>query len=132
MVFLVLEAHGALHFGGGANERAQGIARKRVVVSAGIHVLKLAGLMVATLGVGALEKKTFNFVGRVERVTFLLVHVFGKGFEQAADVGGVGLATFVDDVAEDQDFTGTKNVGRAPVERTPIHVQAQVAFALRG
>src|SRR5215813_9591404 len=114
MVFLILEAHGALHFGGGVNKRAQRVAGQRVIVAAGIHVLKLAGLMITALGIRALEEKAFNFVSGVERVTFLLVHVFGKGFEQAADVGRVRFAAFVNDVAEDQHFTGTKNVGRAP------------------
>ena len=42
VVLFVLEAHGALHFGGGVDERAQRIAGQRVVVAAGVHVLELA------------------------------------------------------------------------------------------
>ena len=42
MVLLVLEAHGALHFGGGVDEGAQRIAGQRVMI-AGIDVFELAG-----------------------------------------------------------------------------------------
>ena len=52
VILLVLEAHGALHFGGGVDERAQRVAGQRVIVAAGVHVLELAGFVVAPLGVG--------------------------------------------------------------------------------
>ncbi len=42
MVLLVLEAHRALHFGGGVNEGAQRIAGQGVIVSAGVDVFELA------------------------------------------------------------------------------------------
>ncbi len=46
VVLLVLEAHGALHFGGGVDKVAQRIARQGVVVAARVHVLELAGLVI--------------------------------------------------------------------------------------
>ncbi len=72
MVLLVLEAHGALHFRGCVNKRAQRIARQRVVISAGIHVFKLAGFVVAPLRVHPLEEEAFNLVGRIQGVAFVL------------------------------------------------------------
>ena len=53
MVLLVLEAHGALHFGGGVDKRAQRVAGQRVVIAAGVDVLELAGFVIAPLGVRA-------------------------------------------------------------------------------
>src|SRR5262249_4251057 len=73
VILFILEAHGALHFGRGVNERAQRIAGQRVVVAAGIHVLKLAGLMVPAFGVGSGEEKALDFVGSIEGVAFLVV-----------------------------------------------------------
>ena len=73
VVLLVLEAHGALHFGGGIDKRAQRIARQRVIIAAGIDVLELAGLVVMPLGVGTLEQEAFDFIGGVEGVAVLLV-----------------------------------------------------------
>ena len=46
-----------------------------------------------------------------------LQELAGIGLEHAANVGGIGRAALVDDIAEHQHFAGTKNVGRAPVER---------------
>ena len=88
--------------------------------------------MVGALGVGALEEEAFDFIGRVQRVAVLFELPFGKRFEHAAHVGGVGLAAFVDDFAEDQDFAGPKDVGRTPVECGPVDAEAKIAFALRG
>ena len=45
VVLLVLETHGALHFGGRVDERAQRIAGQRVIVAAGVDVLELAGFV---------------------------------------------------------------------------------------
>src|SRR5260221_1669735 len=131
MVFLILEAHGALHFRRGIDERAQRIAGQRMVIAAGVHIVELAGFVVATLGVCALEEEALNFVGGVERIAFFLVHVISELFEQAADIGGVWLAAFVDYVAEDQDFARAQNIRRAPIKSTPIHWQSKVAFTLR-
>ena len=41
VILLVLEAHRALHFGGGVDEGAQRIAGERVVIAAGVDVLEL-------------------------------------------------------------------------------------------
>ena len=114
MILLILEAHGALHFGGGVDERAQRIAGQRVIVAAGVDVLELAGFVIVALGVGALEQEAFNFVGGVERVALLLVQLVGVALEHAANVGGVGRAVLVDDFAEDQHLAGAEDVGRTP------------------
>ena len=74
MVLLVLEAHGALHFGAVIDERAQRIAGQRVIVAAGVDVLELAGFVIAPLGVHALEEEAFDFVGGVQRVAVLFVN----------------------------------------------------------
>ncbi len=132
MILFVLEAHGALYFGYRIDEAAQGIAGQRVIVAAGVYVFELASFVVAALSVGAAEQEAFDFVGGVERVALFLMHLFGKFVEQAANVSHVRLATFIDHVAEDQDFAGAKDVSRAPVEGGPIQMQAQVALPLRG
>ena len=49
VILLVLEAHRALHFRGRVDERAQRVARQRVIVAAGVHVFELAGFVVAAL-----------------------------------------------------------------------------------
>ena len=73
VVFLVLEAHGALHFSRRVDERAQRIAGQRMIVAAGIDIFELAGFVIMALGVGAFEEESFDFVGGVERVALLLV-----------------------------------------------------------
>ena len=80
MVLLVLEAHGALHFGAAVDEQAQRIAGQRVVVAAGVDVLELAGLVIVPLGVRALEEEAFDFVGRVQRVAVLFVQALRVAF----------------------------------------------------
>src|SRR5260221_4143850 len=132
MVFLILKAVGALYFRCGIDEGAQWVGRQRMVIAAGVHIVELAGFVVATLGICALEEEALNFVGGVERIAFFLVHVISELFEQAADIGGVWLAAFVDYVAEDQDFARAQNIRRAPIKSTPIHWQSKVAFTLRG
>ena len=132
VIFLVLEAHGALHFGRGVDKRAQRIAGQRVIVSAGVDVFEFAGLVVVALGVGAFEEEAFDFVGGVERVALFLVQFVGIALQHAANVAGVGCAALVDDFAEHQHFAGAEHVGRRPVERAPVDAQAQIALALRG
>jgi hypothetical protein len=68
VVLLVLEAHGALHFGRGVDELAQRIERQRVIVAAAGDELELAGLVVLLLGVLAGEQEALNLGGRVQRV----------------------------------------------------------------
>jgi hypothetical protein len=80
VILLVLKTHRALHFRGGVDKRAQRIARKRVIISAGIDIFKLAGFVVAGLRVHAVEQKALDLVRSVERVTFLLVQFIGKSF----------------------------------------------------
>ena len=76
MVLLVLEAHGALHFGGGVDERAQRVAGQRVIVAAGVDVLELAvGFVIVPLRVGPLEEEALNFVGGVQGVSLLSCRV---------------------------------------------------------
>src|ERR1043166_1262262 len=109
MVFLILEAHGALHFSRGVNKRAQWISGERMVIAAGIHIFELVGFVVATLGVRPLKEETFNLIGRVERVALFLVHFCGKNFQISADIGAVGLTAFINHIAKDQDFAGAKH-----------------------
>src|SRR5713101_329577 len=132
VVFLVLEAHGSLDFGRGINKRAQRIAGKRVVITAGVDVFELADFVVIPLRVLAFEKESFDFIGGVERVALLLVESVGVALQDSANVGGVRRTVFVDHVAEDKDFAGTKHIRRRPIKRAPIHGQPQVALALRG
>jgi len=61
-----------LHFCGGVNEGAQGIARKGVVIAASVDVLELLRFVVVPLGIRPFEEEALNFVCRVERVAFLL------------------------------------------------------------
>jgi hypothetical protein len=100
-----------------------------MVVAAGVDVVELAGLMIVALGILAIEDETFDFVGGVEGVALGVVQVVGVGLEDAADIGGVGRAVLVDDVAEDQDFAVAEVVGR--VSRRRRSMQAQVARAGR-
>jgi hypothetical protein len=60
VVLLILEAHGALHFGRGVNELAQRIERQHVIVAAGVDELELARLVVALLRVAAGEEKALR------------------------------------------------------------------------
>ena len=132
MVLLVLEAHGALHFGDFVDKGAQRIAGQRVIVTTGVDVFKLAGLVILALGVFALEKEAFDFVGGVQRVAFLLEKVVGILLEHGAEVGAVRGAVLVDHFAEDHHFAGAEDIGGRPVEGIPVDVEAQVALALSG
>ena len=73
MVFLILESHRALHFGSGVDECAQRVAWQRVVVAARVDIFEISALVIVSFGVGPLEQESFDLVGGVERVTFLLV-----------------------------------------------------------
>ena len=57
MVLFVLEAHGALHFGGSVDERAQRIAGQRVIVATGVDILELAGFVIAPFRIRPLNRK---------------------------------------------------------------------------
>ena len=131
MVFFVLKSHRTLNLGDGIDEIAQRVARQRMVVTTGVHVFERAGLVKAAFGVKALEEKAFDLVGSVERVAFFCVAFIGEFLERAANVSGKRFAVTVEDVAEDEDFSRTEDVGRPPVESTPVERQPQVALALR-
>src|SRR5579872_6979693 len=132
MVLFVLEAHGALHFGRGVDESAECIPGEGMVVTAGVDVLELAGFVIVTLSVRSFEEESFNFVGRVEGVLFLLEEFVGVSLQNAANVARVGCAALVDDFAENQHLAGSEDVGGRPVERSPIDAKAKVALALCG
>ena len=132
VVLLVLEAHGALHFGGCVDELAQRIERQRVIVAAGVDELEFARLVVMLLGVVAGEEEAFNLIGGVQRVALFLVQLVGVGLQHAAQVAGVRRAVLVDDGAEHQHLAVAEHIGRNPVERAPVDAQAQVALLLRG
>ena len=96
---------------------AQRIARQRVIIAAGVHILELAGLVIVPLRILAIEQEAFDFVGGIQRVAVLLVQALRVAFEHAADVGAVGLAVFIDDLAEHQHLAGAEDVGWAPNRR---------------
>src|SRR5260370_39621566 len=95
VIFLVLETHGALHFRGGVNKSAQWIAGERMVVTAGIDIFEFAGFVVTALGILAIEKEPFDFVGGIERVAFFLVKPVGVPLQHSADIGGARRASLV-------------------------------------
>src|ERR1022692_2935468 len=102
-----------------------------MIVAAGVHVFKLASLMISTLGIGALEEEAFNFVGRVQRVALLFIEALSEGFEDAAHVSRVWLAALIDDLAKDEHLARPENVSRTPVKSAPVDAKTQIAFALR-
>ena len=132
MILLVLEAHGALHFGSRVDELAQRIERQHVIVAARVDEVEFARLVVIPLRVFSGEKKAFNFVGGVERVALFLVELVGVSLENSAQIAGVGCAVLVDDRAENQHLAVAEHVGGNPVEGAPVDAQAQVALLLRG
>src|ERR1051326_2151349 len=95
MVFLILEAHGALHFSRGVNERAQRITGQRMVIAAGIYVIEPAGFVIAPFGVRALKEETFNLIGGVECIALFLVHFRRKDLQVAPDIGTVWRAPLI-------------------------------------
>src|SRR5208283_5326263 len=103
-----------------------------MIVAAGVDILELAGLVIRALGVGALKQEAFNLVGGVERVVFLLMERVGIALEDTSDIGAVRRTILVNDVAEDQNFAAAEDVSRGPVEGSPIHAEAKIAFALSG
>src|SRR6202162_6286565 len=100
MILFILEAHGALHFGGGVDKTAKQIAGQRMVITAGIYILELLRLVIVALGIRPLEKEAFNLVCRVQRVAFLLVQLLRETLQRPANVGAIRRAILVDDFAE--------------------------------
>src|SRR5437879_13922874 len=112
MVFLVLEAHGPLHFGSRVDERTQRIAGQRVIVSAGVDVLELAGFVIAALGIGPFEQEAFELVGGVESVALLFMEFGCEFLPDAAIVSALRLSTFVYTMPDGQLFASTVILGR--------------------
>src|SRR5438270_10395689 len=132
MIFFVLKAHGALHFGGRVDKSAQRIAGKGMVVAPGVDVFEFAGFVIAALGVRSVKEKTLDFVGGVERVTLFFEQAVGITLQDTANVGAIGRAVLVDHVTENKNFAGAERGGSSPVKRGPIQGQAKIALALRG
>ena len=132
MILLVLEAHGALHFGGSVDKAAEGITRERVIIAAGVHVFELAGFVIAPLRISTLEKKSFDFVRSVQSVTLLFIESFCVVLENAANVAGVARAVFIDHFSEHQHLAGTEHVRRSPVKRGPVNAETKIALPLCG
>ena len=131
MILLILETHGALYFRSGVDEAAQRIARQRVVIATGIHVLEGSSLMVAALGIRSFKQEAFDLVSGIKCVAFVGINLSGELFQNAADVGTIRFATFIDYLAEYEHLAWPKEVGGRPIERTPIQAQTQVALSLR-
>ena len=51
--------------------------------------------------------------------------------QKAAYVRRIWRAILIDHLSENQHFAGSEDVGRSPIERSPIYAQAQIALALR-
>src|SRR6266481_5719887 len=100
MILFVLESHGALHFGGGIDETAQRIAGQRVVITASVYIFEFQSFVVGAFRFRIFEKKSFNLICGIQGVAVFLMESGGKSLEHAADIGGVGFATFVDDFAK--------------------------------
>jgi hypothetical protein len=65
VVFLILEAHRALHFRRGVDERAERVARQRVIVAARVDVFELACIVKTPLGLGSVEEEALDFISSV-------------------------------------------------------------------
>ncbi len=130
VILLVLEAHGTLHFGGLIDEGAQRIARQRVVVTTGVHILERVAVGEFLFGVGAGEQESLNFVGGIQRVAVLLELRARERLQHATNIARVRSAVLIDHFTEHQHLAGAEVIGRTPVERRPIDAQAQIAFLL--
>jgi hypothetical protein len=129
VVLLVLEAHRALHLGRGVDEEAQRVARQRVVVAAGRDELELAGLVVAALGVAALEQEALDLVGRVEQVAVLLERSLGEAFRRARMSASYGVPSASCTSPNTSTLPGRRR--RTAASRTPAsRSQAQVRLGL--
>ena len=131
MILLILEPHRALHFGARVDKRPQRIARQRMVVAAGVHVFELTRLVVAALGILAVEKKSFNLVCRIQRVAFPFVQLVRISLERSANVRAIRRTVLVDHLAKHENLARAEHIRRRPVKRAPIHRQPQIAFPLR-
>ncbi len=117
VVLLVLEAHGALHFGRGVDELAQRVERQHMVVATGVDELELAGLVVVLLGVLAGEEEAFDLSGAFSVYCLSLRSLSAVALEHAAQIARVRGAVLVDDVAEDQALCRSRRRRRGPSRR---------------
>src|SRR5205807_10632303 len=117
MIFFVLKAHGALHFGGRVDKSAQRIAGKGMVVAPGVDVFEFAGFVIAALGVRPVKEKTLDFVGGVERVTLVFDQAVGISLQDTANVGATGLAVVVQQVSEYKNLAVADKAGWSRVKR---------------
>ena len=132
VVLLVLEAHGALHFGRGVDELAQRIERQRVIVAASGDEIEFTGFVICLFSILAGEEETFDFGRGVERVLLFSVEFIGVILQHSAEIAGVKCAVLIDDDAEDEDFAVAEDVGGDPVKGAPVDAETEVAFLLRG
>src|SRR5450755_5123432 len=132
MILLILEAHGALDFGGCIDEGAQGVAGQRMIVAAGADVIEPAGFVVVPLGIDALEEEALTLVGGVEGVAILLIDRVGISLQDGAKVRAIGAAILVDDFTEDHYLARTEDIGGTPIEGGPVDAEAQIALFLGG
>src|SRR4030081_1676080 len=116
MVLFVLEAHRTLYLRGRIDEGAQRIAGQRMVVSAGIHVLKFPRFVVAPLRVRSLKQESFNLVRGIQGVFLILVHLTSKTLKPTANIGAVGRAVFVYHFTENEHLAAAKHIRGSPVK----------------
>jgi hypothetical protein len=113
-----------------ASAEAQGVPGQAVVVAAGADELEGAGLVVAPLGLLALEQEPFDLVGGVADDVVLGVQGVGVVLQPGPHVPRVGAAVLVLHQPEHQHLAGAKDIGRHPVEGRPVDDQAQIGFRL--
>src|SRR6516164_9904394 len=99
-----------------------------MIVSARVHIFKLAGLVIAAFRIGAVEDESFDFIGRVQRVPVLLEQALGISLQNSTDIRAVPGPVLVDHLAEDHYLTGAEDIARSPVEGAPIHMEAEIAL----
>src|SRR5277367_3214057 len=103
-----------------------------MIVAAGVDVLECVRLVIMPFRIGTLKEETFNFVGRIQGVTLLVVKSIGIVLEHSTDVSGIGFAVLRDHLAKYQHFAGAEIVRWHPIERTPIDSQPKIALSLGG
>src|SRR5579862_5248504 len=131
MVLLVLEPHGALHFGRSVDELAQGIERQGVIIAAGGDEVEPHRLVVLLLRILPSKQEALDLRRCVEGVLLFGVELVGVVLENAADVTGIEGSILVDDDAEYQHLSVAEDIGGNPVEGAPIDTEAEVALLLR-
>ena len=79
-----------------------------MIIAARVYVFELARLVITLLGVGAVEQEAFDFVRRVESVTFAFEQIVGVCLEHAANISCIRRSAFIDHVPKTNTLPGPK------------------------